>query len=61
MKEVTNADLVLIAPNIETSEDVDFCVYYRGNLLIEHMKTLLPETINRAIAQYKEYCKKNQW
>lgn len=59
LKEVTNADLVLIAPNIETSEDVDFCVYYRGNLLIEHMKTLLPETINRAIAQYKEYCKKN--
>lgn len=59
LKEVTNADLVLIAPNIETSEDVDFCVYYRGNLLIEHMKTLLPETINRTIAQYKEYCKKN--
>lgn len=59
LEEVKDADLVLIAPNVEFFGNVDFCVCYRGNLLIEHMKTLLPETINRAIAQYKEYCKKN--
>lgn len=59
LEKVIDAKFVNIEPNVEFFGNVDFCVCYRGNLLIEHMKTLLPETINRAIAQYKEYCKKN--
>lgn len=62
LEKVIDAKFVDIEPVSNIFGDVYFKVYYKCDLLLEHMMLLLPETINCAITQYKEqHAGKKEW
>ena len=58
-EDLTESENICVKSRSGIYDNVDFNVYYKNILIIEHMNGLEPEKINKAVQDFNDYCKRN--
>lgn len=58
-EDLTESEDIYIKSRSGIYDNVDFNVYYKNILIIEHMDGLELKKINKAVQDFNDYCKRN--